>query len=232
LASSSSKNASSSSKQTAKKRKAGGAEHLEAPPAKSIQQQEQVQQETAYYPMANYRYQPQADVPAGPGGDFNFNIEEINFCVDDECMLRADESEQGRRGLQQPISEPKHDVEFIRLPCGPVVPVVAEATVEDMLGPETTTIDVQWRHEQGGEFIQMPCGQVVPVVAEATFEDMLGLGPGPETMYCGEWSGGMATARIPFPWSSYAPTSSSYTACSGLLQGSDPLLQLPSYLMC
>ena len=51
----------------------------------------------------------------------------------------------------------------------------------------------------------MPCGQVVPVVAEATLEDMLGLGPGPgpETMYCGEWSRGMATARIPFPWSSY-----------------------------
>ena len=82
--------------------------------------------------------------PAGPGGDFNFNIEEISFYVDDECMLRADESEQGRRGLQQPISEPKqHDVEFIRLPCGPVVPVVAEATVEDMLALETTTIDVQ-----------------------------------------------------------------------------------------
>jgi hypothetical protein len=105
----------------------------------SIQQQEQVQHETAYYPMANYRYQPQADVqevavqqPAGPGGDFN-------LYVDDECMLRADESEQGPRGLQQPISEPKHDVEFIRLPCGPVVPVVVEATVEDMLGPETTT---------------------------------------------------------------------------------------------
>ena len=83
--------------------------------------------------------------PAGPGGDFNFSIEEINLYVDDECMLRADESEQGRRrGLQQhPISEPKHDVEFIRLPCGPVVPVVAEATVEDMLALETTTIDVQ-----------------------------------------------------------------------------------------
>jgi hypothetical protein len=112
-----------------------------------------------------------------------------------------------------------------------VVPVVAEATVEDMLGPETTTIDVQRRHEQGGEFIQMTCGQVVPVVAEATLEDMLGLGPGPETMYCGDWSGGMATARI--PWSSYAPTSSSYTAaCSGLLQGSDPLLLFPPYLMC
>jgi hypothetical protein len=151
--------------------------------------------------------------------------------VDDECMLRVDKSEQGPRGLQQPISEPKHDVEFIRLPCGPVVPVVAEATVEDMLGPETTTIDVQRRHEQGGEFIQMTCGQVVPVVAEATLEDMLGLGPGPETMYCGDWSGGMATARI--PWSSYAPTSSSYTAaCSGLLQGSDPLLLFPPYLMC
>ena len=75
-----------------------------------------------------------------------------------------------------------------------------------MLGPETTTLDVQRlqrRHEQGGEFIRLPCGQVVPVVAEAMFEDMLGLGPGPETMYCGEWSGGMATARIPFPWSSY-----------------------------
>jgi 4-hydroxyphenylacetaldehyde oxime monooxygenase len=51
---------------------------------------------------------------------------------------------------------------------GPVVPVVAETIVEDMLGPETTTIDVQRLHEQGGEFIQMPCGQVVPVVAEAT----------------------------------------------------------------
>jgi hypothetical protein len=99
---------------------------------------------------------------------------------------------------------------------GPVVPVVAETIVEDMLGPETTTIDVQRLHEQGGEFIQMPCGQVVPVVAEATLEDMLGLGPGPETTHCGEWSGGMATARIPWS-SSYGPTSSSYTAaCSGL----------------
>ncbi|CAD6215174.1 unnamed protein product [Miscanthus lutarioriparius] len=93
-------------------------------------------QDEAAADSSNY-YQPQADVqevavqqPAGPGGDFNFNIEEISFYVDDECMLRADESEQGRRGLQQPISEPKqHDVEFIRLPCGPVVPVVAEATV-------------------------------------------------------------------------------------------------------
>ncbi|KAG0546738.1 hypothetical protein BDA96_01G019600 [Sorghum bicolor] len=195
LASSSSKNASS--KHTAKKRKAGGAgEHPEAPPAKSIQQQQQEE------------YQPQADVqqPAEPGGDFNFNIEDINFYLDDECVKRADESEQGGQGLQQqPISEPKqHDVEFIRLPCGPVLPVVAEATVEDMLGPETTTIDVQLsqqRHEQGGEFIQMPFGQVVPVVAEATLEDMLGLGagPGPETMNYGEWSGGMATtARIEF----------------------------------
>jgi len=83
-ASSSSKK--SSSKQTAKKRKAGGGEHPEAPPAKSIQQQEQVQQDTTAC------YQPQG-VESEHGGDFNVNIEDINFYVD-ECMLR-DELEQG-----------------------------------------------------------------------------------------------------------------------------------------
>ena len=96
-ASSSSKK--SSSKQTAKKRKAGGGEHPEAPPAKSIQQQEQVQQDTTAC------YQPQG-VESEHGGDFNFNIEDINFYVD-ESMLR-DEPEQG---LQQPIAEPETAVQ-------------------------------------------------------------------------------------------------------------------------
>jgi outer membrane protein OmpA-like peptidoglycan-associated protein len=96
-ASSSSKNASS--KHTAKKRKAGGGDHPEVPPAKSIQQQEQVQQDTAAF------YQPQG-VESEHGGDFIFNIEDINFYVD-KSMLR-DEPEQG---LQQPIAEPETAVQ-------------------------------------------------------------------------------------------------------------------------
>jgi hypothetical protein len=111
-----------------------------------------------------------------------------------------------------------------------------------MLGPETTTIDVQRLHEQGGEFIQMPCGQVVPVVAEATLEDMLGLGPGPrdDALRRVERRHGNSTYSMEqqlradeFVVHSGMQRSSSYTAaCSGLLQGSDPLLQLPPYLMC
>jgi hypothetical protein len=73
--------------------------HPEVPPAKSIQQQEQVQQDTAAF------YQPQG-VESEHGGDFIFNIEDINFYVD-KSMLR-DEPEQG---LQQPIAEPETAVQ-------------------------------------------------------------------------------------------------------------------------
>ena len=202
-ASSSSKK--SSSKQTAKKRKAGGGEHPEAPPAKSIQQQEQVQQDTTAC------YEPQG-VESEHGGDFNFNIEDINFYVD-ESMLR-DEPEQG---LQQPIAEPETAVQRQS--------EHEEFTVEWLLRGKPQQPIVEPPPGHGGEFIQMPCGLLVPVVAEATVDDMLGLGP--ETMY-GQWSGGMTTATS-IPWSSYAPTTL-YTGCSSLLQGSDPL-QLP-YLTC
>ncbi|KAG0546734.1 hypothetical protein BDA96_01G019200 [Sorghum bicolor] len=161
-ASSSSKNASS--KQTAKKRKAGGGDHPEAPPAKSIQQQEQAQQDTTAC------YQPQG-VESEHGGDFIFNIDDINFYVD-ESMLR-DEPEQG---LQQPIVEPPPHEEF---------------TVEWLLrGEPQQPIVEPPAAGHGSEFIQMPSGLLVPVVAEATVDDMLGLGP--ETMY-GQWSDGMTT---------------------------------------
>jgi len=95
-----------------------------------------VQQDTACY-------QPQG-VESEHGGDFNFNIEGINFYVD-ESMLR-DEPEQG---LQRPIAEPEHDGQFIQLPCGPVF--AAEAcTVGDMLGPETAVQrGAESKHEHG-----------------------------------------------------------------------------------
>jgi len=99
-------------------------------------------------------------------------------------------------------------------------------TVEWLLRGDQQQPIVEPPPGHGGEFIQLTlCGPMVPVVAEATVEDMLGCGP--ETMY-GQWSGGMTTASI--PWSNYAATSSLYTGCSSLLQGSDPL-QLP-YLTC
>ena len=156
-------------------------------------------------------YQPQG-VESEHGGDFNFNIEDINFYVD-ESMLR-DEPEQG---LQQPIAEPETAVQRQS--------EHEEFTVEWLLRGEPQQPIVEPPPGHGGEFIQMPCGLLVPVVAEATVDDMLGLGP--ETMY-GQWSGGMTTATS-IPWSSYAPTTL-YTGCSSLLQGSDPL-QLP-YLTC
>jgi len=158
VSASSSKNASS--KQTAKKRKARGGEHPEAPPAKSIQQQEQVQQDTTAC------YQPQG-VESEHGGDFNFNIEDINFYVD-ESMLR-DEPEQG---LQQPIAEPETAVQRQS--------EHEEFTVEWLLRGEPQQPIVEPPPGHGGEFIQMPCGLLVPVVAEATVDGMLGLGP--ETM--------------------------------------------------
>ncbi|CAD6207595.1 unnamed protein product [Miscanthus lutarioriparius] len=126
VSASSSKNASS---KTAKKRKAGG-DHPEAPPAKSIQQQEpQVHQETAYC------YQPEdvqevgVQQAAGPGaesehwhGGVNFNIEDFN--VDeytDILEMLQDEP--------KPDPEPEHDGRFIELPCGPVL--AAEVTAGD-----------------------------------------------------------------------------------------------------
>ncbi|CAD6207598.1 unnamed protein product [Miscanthus lutarioriparius] len=208
LASASSSTKKSSSKQTAKKRKAGGSDHPKAPPAKSIQQQEQVQQDTTAC------YQPQG-VESEHGGDFNVNIEDINFYVD-ESMLR-DELEQG---LQQPIAEPETAVQRQR----GAQSEHEEFTVEWLLRGEPQQPIIEPPPGHGGEVIQMPCGPVVPVVAEAIVEDMLGLGP--ETVY-GQWSDGMTTASI--PWSSYAPTTL-YTGCSSVLQGSDPL-QLP-YLTC
>ncbi|CAD6333991.1 unnamed protein product [Miscanthus lutarioriparius] len=79
------------------------------------------------------------------GGDFNFNIEDFNFYVD-ESMLRY----EPEPGLQQPtIAEPEHDDQFIQLPCGPVL--AAEAcTVGDMLGPETAVQrGAESKHEHG-----------------------------------------------------------------------------------
>jgi hypothetical protein len=102
-ASSSSKNASS--KHTAKKRKAGGGDHPEAPPSKSIQQQEpQVHRETAYC------YQPEDAQEVG----VNFNIEDFNVEeYTDILEMLQDEP--------KPDPQPEHDGRFIELPCGPVL---------------------------------------------------------------------------------------------------------------
>jgi hypothetical protein len=94
--------------------------------------------------------------------NFNFNIEDINFSVD-ESMLR-DEPEQG---LQQPSAEP-------------------ETAVQRQSEHEEFTVEWLLRGEQppppghGGEFIQMPC-RAVCWFPHRTVDDMLGLGP--ETMY-------------------------------------------------
>jgi hypothetical protein len=104
--------ASSSKNASSKKRKAGG-DHPEAPPAKSIQQQEpQVHRETAYC------YQPEDAQEVG----VNFNIEDFN--VDeytDILEMLQDEP--------KPDPQPEHDGRFIELPCGPVL--AAEVTAGD-----------------------------------------------------------------------------------------------------
>ena len=106
-----------------------------------------------YYPMPCYDHamfgheevhtlqQPHAVAPEHNGefveteyGQMPSPLAHIN--VDEWIGCQEMFGGEEEHGLQQPSAEKEQAGEFIQIPCGLVLPVVAEATVEDLLGPE------------------------------------------------------------------------------------------------
>jgi hypothetical protein len=214
--SSSSKSATSS----CSKRKAGSG-YPEARPAKLIHiQREQVQMQhdnsfTDYYPMPCYEHQhmdhtmfgheevhalqqPHAAAPEHNGefvqteyGQMPSQSQLAHINVDDWICCQEMFGGEEEHGLQQPSAEKEQAGEFIQIPCGLVLPVVAETTVEDLLGPETMS----------GECISLR-------PANTPLDDDFFVGVDPECLLGAQEEAGSRASSSPTPSWSMAPSSS------------------------